>query len=237
MKKHKIMYLPFIIFTVVGIGLLVGSIFYYMYYSNFKSTAEEVIGEISRIETYYDSDHDLSHHVYVSYTYDGIYCEDVSIGSYNSSMYKGKEITLLCDPENPYHIMEKSSGAIVGIILAGMGAIFGAVGIVPMVVTIRKNKQKKQILLNGQVLHAVVESVDYNRNYSVNGRHPYVIYCAYRDEYKDISYRFKSENLWTDPSIVFSPGSFIDVYVDPNNYSKYYVNAEQALEQRVVDFT
>lgn len=237
MKKGKIIYLPLIIFSIVGIGLLVGGIFYYMNYNNFKSKAEEVTGEISRIESYYDSDHDLRHQVYVSYTYDGVYCEDVSIGSYSSSMYEGKKITLLCDPENPHHIMEKSSGTIGGLILMGMGAIFSVVGIIPMVVMIRKNIQKKKVRSNGKVLHAVVDSIDYNRNYSVNGRHPYVIYCSYQDEYKDISYRFKSENLWTDPSIIFSTGSPIDVYVDPNDYSKYYVSAEQALEQKVVDFT
>ena len=78
-----------------------------------------------------------------------------------------------------------------------------------------------------------------NTGYSVNGRHPYVIYCAYEDEYNNTVYYFKSENLWYDPSFRFAIGSEIDVYVDPKDYSKNYVDTEKNYGHgsRIVDFT
>ena len=71
----------------------------------------------------------------------------------------------------------------------------------------------------------------------MNGQNPYVIYCSWKDEYADVLYRFKSDNLWTDPSFLFDSGSEINVYVDGNDFSKYYVDAERGLDQKVVDFT
>lgn len=237
MKKNRIIYVVFIFFLVVGIGLLAGAFFYGRYYISFKAGAEEVTGEITRIEEYYDSERELRHHVYVSYTYDGVDYDDVSIGSYSSSMYEGKEIELFCDKKNPGHIMRKSDGSFGVIILAGMGVVFALVGAIPLLVMIRKKSKNKEILEKGQVLHALVDSIEYNTNVAVNGAHPYVIFCSYRDEYKDITYRFKSENIWTDPFLVFQPGSDIEVYVEPGDYSKYYVNAQKMIEQKVVDFT
>lgn len=237
MKKNRIVYVVFVIFLIVGIGLLAGAFLFSRYFASFKARAEEVTGEITRIEEYYDSDRELRHHVYVSYTYDGVDYDDVSINSYNSSMYEGKEIELLCDKKNPEHIMKKSAGNLVVIILAGIGIIFVLVGGIPLLVMTGKKSKNKKILENGQVLHALVDSIEYNTSVAVNGTHPYVIFCSYRDEYKDITYRFKSENIWTDPFLVFQPGSDIEVYVEPGDYSKYYVNAQKMIEQKVVDFT
>lgn len=237
MKKNRVVYVIFIIFCVVGTGLLIGGALCGWHFASFKAKAEEITGEITRIEEYYDSDYELKHSVYVSYNYDGIDYEDVSINFYSSSMYEGKEIGLLCDPEKPYYVEERTSGTLVVAILAGIGIIFLLVGAIPLFVMAGKKRQNKELLLNGQVLYATVERIDYNLSVAVNGRHPFVIFCSYRDEYKDITYRFKSGSLWTDPSPVFSPGSTIKVYVKPTDYSKYYVDAEQVLEEKVVDFT
>lgn len=237
MKKNRFIYILFTIFCVTGMGLLLGGILYGWHYAGFKKDAEKITGEIAAIESYYDSDHELKHRVYVNYTYDGSDYEEVPINSYSSSMYEGKEIELLCNPENPWEIQEKSAGSFLIIILSGMGILFILVGGIPLLVIVRKNHRNKEVLVNGQVLHAVVDSIEYNTNVAVNGRHPFVIFCSYRDEYKDVIYRFKSGNLWTDPAVVFQPGSPIEVYVEPTDYSKYYVNAEKILEEKVVDFT
>lgn len=92
------------------------------------------------------------------------------------------------------------------------------------------------MLKNGKVLHAVVERIDYDFSYSEYSKNPFVIYCEYRDEYKDITYKFKSDHIWTDPSAIFQPGSYIEVMVDPNDYSNYHVKTE-VIEQKIQDYT
>lgn len=237
MKQNRFVYVIFIAFSVIGIGFLIGAALSGWHYAAFKAEAEEITGEITEIKEYYDTDHELQHRVYVSYTFEGMDYKQVRINSYNSSMYEGKEITLLCDPKNPQHIEERSAGTILIIILTGIGTVFTLVGIIPLFVIGRKHHRKKELLAKGHILYAVVDSIEYNTSMAVNGRHPFVIFCSYRDEYQDITYRFKSENLWTDPSLVFPPGSSVEVYVEPDNYSKYYVNAQQVLEQKIVDYT
>ncbi len=52
-----------------------------------------------------------------------------------------------------------------------------------------------------------------------------------------MTYRFRSDNLWTDPGPVLPPGSEIRVYVHPDDYSKYYVDAKSYIEGKIMDFT
>lgn len=237
MKKDKITIILFSIFAVIGIMTMIGGGVWLAHNLEFKQEAASVRARIVDIESYRDSDGDYHHTTYVTYTYDDIEYEGVRLGEYSSSMYEGKELEILCDPRNPGHIMS-AQGVYMGAgILLFMGLIFLLVGLIPLLVILKRKKKSQDLLTTGHVLHAVVDEITWNMNYRVNGQNPYIIYCSYKDEYKDVIYRFKSENLWTDPSLVFQPGSNIDVYVDQNDYSNYYVNAKAIIEQKVVDYT
>lgn len=122
-------------------------------------------------------------------------------------------------------------------LVGGIGILFFCIGVIPLIIFHRKKVRKEHLLANGRILHATVERIDIDTSLTVNGQSPYVIYCTWKDEYADVLYRFKSEYLWTDPGYVFEEGSEITVYVDGNDYSRYYVEAERLLSQKVVDFT
>lgn len=237
MKKNTFQFIFFGIFGLAGIGMLIGGFFWLTNSLEFKKDAVEVIAEISDIESYRDSDGDTHHKVFINYEFDGETYTDVRLSEYNSSMYVGKEITILCRADQPGRTMTTTGIYLGSGILLGMGLIFALVGIVPIVVGLVKGSRQKKLLTNGHILYATVDEIAWNTSYSVNGKHPYVIYCSYRDEYKDITYRFKSNNLWSVPSLVFPVGSTITVHVDPNDYSKHYVNAEKPMSDRIVDYT
>lgn len=237
MKKMNVTAILFSIFSIIGIILLVSSFFVFHSFSKFQKNAEKIQGKIVDIQDYYDSDREMHHRVYVTYSYNGNTYENVPINSYSSTMYVGQEITLLCDLDNPQRIMTDFALQIPGIILMAIGAVFALVGVIPLCVMAKKNVNRKKLIAGGNVIHATVDNIQLNTSYSVNGRHPYVVYCSYKDEYKDVTYLFKSENLWTDPHAVFSEGSYIDVFVDRNDYSKYYVNAQQVISKKVIDYT
>lgn len=236
MKKRKSVTWFFSIFLVIGIGLLVGSFFLLKSFNDFKEIAVEITGKIVQIESYYDSDHELHHKAYVTYTYNGKVYDSVPLNYYSSSMFEGKEIKLLCDPENPGHIKGSTGVSMAGLMLGFMGITFSLAGGLPILFNIKKGVHAKRMLKNGKVLHAVVERIDYDFSYSEYSKNPFVIYCEYRDEYKDITYKFKSDHIWTDPSAIFQPGSYIEVMVDPNDYSNYHVKKE-VIEQKIQDYT
>lgn len=235
--KNKGLMKIWLIFAIIGACMLVGGGVYLFFQIRFNSTAVSIQAEITDIESYRDNDGDIRHSVYVTYTYmDEIY-QNIPLGSYNSGMYVGKEIALLCDPGHPEKVSTPLGSYIGPGVLLLLGVVFSMIGGIAMVVDLRKKSKKKYLLQHGRVLHAVVDDIALNMNYSVNGRHPYIIYCTYRDEYKDVLYRFKSDAIWINPEEIFPYGSEIDVYVDEKDYSRYYVNTERSALGKVVDFT
>lgn len=237
MKKDYFSYILFGIFGIVGVILIIASVCVTVSGMKFDEIAEEITGIIADIESYRDSDGDRHHRVYVDYSYEGREYEGVKINSYTSSMYEGKEITLKVDPENPRRVSTPHSNMIAGIILAVMGVVFALIGIIPTVSGIKKAAKKKELQQQGRYIYAIVERVDINYGYRVNGRHPFVIYCNHQDEYSGVTYKFKSDNLWTDPYPHLQQGSNVRVYVDGQDYSKYYVDVEGSLQGKVVDYT
>ncbi len=235
--KNKAVSIVFCIFVIVG-TLLVGiGIILLLSGGRFRQRAVEVDAVINEIQSYRDSDGDYCHRVYVNYTYGGKEYENIYLSEYSSNMYEGKEITLLVDPDDPAKISTGFVTIFVGAMFAGMGVIFGLIGMIPLIVMKRKNSIKKKIVAAGNFLWGKVEHIDYNTSYSVNGQHPYVVYCTYKDEHKDIVYRFKSENIWTNLEYVLPPGSAVRIYVDKENYSRYYVDIESVLQGKIIDYT
>ncbi|MBD5545644.1 MAG: hypothetical protein HDR01_15715 [Lachnospiraceae bacterium] len=236
MKKND-MVLPIClsIFAVIGIGLIVASICLFANGLLFRQSAVEITGTIEDITYYYDSDDEIHHQVFVTYAFEGKNYEGVRLNEYDGSMYVGKEIPLLCDPENPRKIETTSGFYWASITLFVMGIVCAGIGIIPLVVLLKKSLQAKRLLAKGYVLYATVEKVTINTSLTVNGQNPYVIYCTWQNEYTGALYRFKSKNLWVEPA--FDTGSEIKVYVDENDYSKYYVDTEQAEYQQIYDYT
>lgn len=237
MKKDKVPYLIFGIFGIVGVILIIACICMTVSGIKFEKKSEEITGTIAYIEKYYDSDHDRHFRVYVNYEYQGQEYKHVHLNSYSSSMYEGKEITLKVDPENPGRVKTPHSDLFACIILGIMGVVFSLIGIIPTVSGIRKAAKKKELREKGRYIYATVERIGINRGYSVNGVHPFVVYCNYQDEYSGVLYKFKSDNLWTDPYPILQEGSSIRIYVDGQDYSNYHVDVESSLQGRVVDYT
>lgn len=237
MKTNRLIYIFYGIFSFIGIILLVSGVLVCRSNQKFMSEAVEIRGVIESIETYRKSNGDTSHNVYVSYTYGGRQYKNMQVNFYNTGMYEGKEITLLCDPRNPDRVVVKGSNLFAIILLTVMGIIFSCVGIIPLIRTVRNKTRKKKVRNTGRALYATVDEIMYNTSLTLNGRHPYVIYCSYRDDYRNIVYRFKSENLWVNPEPYLTAGSTIKVYVEENNYKNYYVDTESMNQGKIVDYT
>ena len=236
-KRNSFMVLFCGIFLVVGAIFSAVGITMALADSGFRERAEEITAEITGISSYRASDGDRRHNVYVTYQYDGRVYEDIELNFYRSGMYEGQEIPLLCDPENPGHVKSPGGMLLLEIVFLLIGILFMGIALVFIAVFRNKARRRKKILSSGKRLSAIVEQIAVNTRYVMNGRNPYQIYCYYRDEYKDVIYRFKSEDLWINPNVVLQPGDTIDVYVDGEDYSRYHVDAESILDKKVKDYT
>lgn len=225
------------LFAIFGFVFIIVGIFWAVSTDSFMKNAVEVSAVISEIESYRGSDGDTSHRVYVDYFYDGQEYRDVRLNEYSSGMYEGKEIQLMLDPNNPRKLMSNIGLYIGPIVFIGMGVVFAVAGVFSLIGISRKSLKKRKLTASGQYIYATVESIEYNESISMNGKHPFVVYCTYRDDYKDVIYRFKSDNIWTNPEYVIQPGNEIKVFVDRQNYKNYHVDVESILQGKIVDYT
>lgn len=235
--KNAVVKIIFGLFAAIGIVFIIAGIFWLISGSRFKKNAVEVSAVIQEIKRDRDSDGDVNHSVYVSYYYNGTKYENVRLSEYSSSMYEGKEIKIMVDPGNPRKTMMNFGLYFGSVMFIGMGTIFACAGIFPLIGIVQKSSAKKKLIASGQYIYATVESIEYDTSYTLNGKHPFVVYCTYQDDYKNIIYRFKSDNIWTNPQYVIRPGSEIKVFVDHQNYKDYHVDIEGILEGKVVDYT
>ena len=234
-KRSSSLVIFFVIFGLVGIVFLIAGLVYQSSSRRFRSIAVEVTGTIAEIQASRHSDGDVSHTTYVNYSYGGQSFEHVHLGYYSSNMYVGKEIPLLVDPDQPGHVKSAAGDNMALVIMLGMGLVFTLVGVIPTTCMLANSAKDKKLMQSGKRLQATVESVDFNNSVTYNGRHPYIIFCTYQDPYRDVTYRFKSKNIIRNPG--YAPGDSIDVYVDPEDYSKYVVDADTPANPRVIDYT
>lgn len=236
-KTKNPMLLFYVVFALVGAVMLGGGIAFGVVSYNFRQHAEKITAYVTDIRDVSGSDGETSRTAYVSYDFQGQHYPNVHLDYYSSSMHIGTEVMIWCSLRDPYDIQANSSPYIACTCFGIAGIICLAIGIVPGVFSLKKRTRKQKLLETGKTLYATVEYIDLNPNYTVNGCSPYVIYCTYYDAYANVTYRFKSDNLWTDPGDIFPTGSTITVYVDPQDYSKYHVNTENALSSKIIDYT
>ena len=233
MKANKTEIILFSIFAIIGNLLLLAGIILGYFSIRFYAEAVPLKAQITSIGTY----RERYEKVDVSYTYENQEYKDIPLNGYSSTMHVGEEITLYINPQNPQDAKSKLDLWMPLAVFLGIGIIFSLVGWLPILRKRRKKKKNQWLRENGTVLYGVVEGSDWNTFYSVNGRHPFVIYCTYTDDFDSTTYRFKSENLWFDPEAQFPAGTPIKIYVNREDYSSYFVDVESGYTEKMIDFT
>ena len=156
---------------------------------------------------------------------------------YTSSYYEGKKIKVYYDRNNPSNVDVDESSMMMWIFV-GMGILFFLIGLIPLLISLKKKNSRKKIRELGKEIIARYVDIVQNTMYTVNGKNPYNIICEWDNPSDGKTYRFKSENIWFDPYNVITNKhiEYFKVYIDPNNMKKYVVDIS-TLEDNVVDLT
>lgn len=213
----------FVIFAVIGCVIFIFGCYWFWNDLNFRRNALTTTATITRIDVIYDSDDDADYTVYVAFTLAGHKYEG-RLGYYTSGMRTGKEVQIYYNPDNPANF--QGSGNIVGgILFALFGFIFMSIGLLPLILSRRKNGRNGYLLTNGRRIDAKITGVRRNTAISVNDRHPYRIHCQGFDHLGKFR-EFKSANLWQDPSYRLEQLDMksLAVYIHETKPRKYYVD-------------
>ncbi|MDD6812000.1 MAG: DUF3592 domain-containing protein [Lachnospiraceae bacterium] len=215
-----------ICFFTIGVLMLVIALVCAFFSWNTKNTSEKVTGTITEIYNSRGERSTGNSGITVEYSYHGQEYEGY-ISEYSSSMWVGKDITLYVNKEDPHQVRTVSLLYLPTLILGCIAVPFSIIGGVFLLIVRKRKKRKQYLLQNGRQVMAEVTGGRLNYNYAVNGRHPWKMECKYEDIYSGELYLFSSENIWIDPE--FYIGQQVTVYVDANNYRKYYVDVEGLL--------
>ena len=224
MKAEKII---FSIFAIVGALIILGGFVVQQEITDYLKTAQTTTAEITDIDVYRDSDGDYNYNVFVEFDiannkYSG------RLNEYSSNMYIGKEVDIFYDPQNPNDF--KGSGLkYFGVFVSGFGTLFFLIGIIPICVGIKKSKNFQKLKETGTLVEATIDEIFLNRNYNINGRHPYRLRAHAQLPNSEKIYTFESENVWGSLQAIIDTHHFekVNVYVDLDNPKKYYVDLEE----------
>lgn len=214
------------IFSLIGLAIIIFGINIIIANNEFMKTAELTEGIITDIESYRDSDGDRHYIVYVQYEVEGRSYEDSS-RFYSSNMRKGDDIKVYYNPERPSDFKVTGETTFNTIFPIAFGGIFFIIGMCIMLPPIIKTKMQNKVKQYGELINAEIDDIDINYSMSVNGRHPYVIVCSWKDPNSGELYQFRSNNLWFDPEKLLEGRKTLEVYVDMQKPKKYYVDTSQ----------
>lgn len=229
-KTENIIWITFFIFGIVF--FCIGTVICI----NIFDTSGKVstTATISKIDTIRSSSGDVNHRVYVLYNVNGKQYESI-LNAYSSSFYKGKNIEIYYDGDNPVDISSKELGLVM-LVMPCLGCIFTIIGGSGIASKIKKKAKKRKLIKKADIIYANYDNSSPNMLYSVNGLHPYVITCNWTDEIENKTYIFKSENIWYDPTRVISERNIITfpIYIDRGNMKNYYMDIN-CIRDSVID--
>jgi hypothetical protein len=111
-----------------------------------------------------------------------------------------------------------------GPIIAGLiGVIFTAIATGMIISHIRKQQLRAWLKQNGQRVPSEFQGVEENMSIRVNRRHPFQIVTTWKDPVGTV-HRFTSDNLWENPTNLLQGRKTMDVLINPNDPTKYWMD-------------
>ncbi len=87
-----------------------------------------------------------------------------------------------------------------------------------------KDAADKRLKSNGMKISAELVTIGRNERYKMGDKNPWVIKCRWTDTNTNREFYFVSKDYTIDPSSYLSGKSRIDVYIDPADPGRYYMD-------------
>lgn len=222
-NKNLVEWILFGAFTVIGIGFMIGGIIWYCVLKEKEHSWVLTKAEIIDIQksNHYGSEHHYM--VLVQFLVkEKVY--ETNLPEYNSSMKIGDTVSIYYNPNNPLEIIGNSFLGY--LIFICMGIVFAVIGFIPLFLMLARKHKKNYLMKNGKRIEATIDNVSFKMNYSVNGKHPYVLECSYVEPITGSVYFFTSNSIWYPIEVILEKHNIttVPVYIDLKNSKKYYVD-------------
>ena len=214
------------VFSVVGIGMLIGAFFWYNSSSEFSEKSVRAEGTVVELVVNRSRDSRTYSPVVQFVNEAGKKIEFKSRTGSNPPDYsRGEKVEVLYLPENPEEAKINSFFALWGgaLIFGGLGSVFFLIGGGLILYPIIKGRKDEQLQKNGRRIETDFQGVELNESYSVNGRHPFQLVTQWQNPATNQVHVFRSNNLWFDPAEYINRDR-ITVFIEQDNPESYYVD-------------
>ncbi len=214
------------VFTLIGVGLLLGALLSYRHTMNFLAEAEVAQGIVIELERRRSSDSTV-YYPRVEFTdrRGRSHQFSANVGSNPPSYSRGEQVTVFYLRDNPAQAKIGGFFSLWGLplILGSIGAVFALVGMGMIGFGVLLARRTAWLLQHGRVVEAEYQGVERNTSFEVNGRHPFRILAQWQNPATGKLHVFRSGNIWFDPTSHVQ-GNTIRVYIDKNNPKRYHVD-------------
>ncbi|MDC0663594.1 DUF3592 domain-containing protein [Marinobacter sp. SS21] len=214
------------VFSLIGLGMLVGAYFLYSNTASFLEQAVTAEGEVVELVRSRSSDSVSYYPVVVFQDDDGRQVEFKSnTGSNPPSYNRGERVSVLYETSNPEGARINGFFSLWGgaVIVGVLGLVFATVGGGMVLAGVLKRRSRDYLKHKGVQIHATLQGVERNTGLKVNGRSPYRIVCQWQHPQTSEIHVFHSDNLWFDPTDHIQ-GDTVPVLVDETNLKRYWVD-------------
>jgi len=214
------------VFTLVGLGMLVGAALLYLNTRSFLARASVAPGVVIDLVASRSSDSITYRPVVRFSTAVGERVEFASGTSSNPPSYaKGEAVEVLYSPNQPRDAKINGVFSLWGgsLILGGMGGVFLLIGVGIFVVPMLGARGDERLIRTGMSVETKFQSVELNTRFEMNGRHPFRVVTQWQNPATSEIHVFESHNLWFDPT-EYVKDRKIRVFVDRGNAKRYHVD-------------
>lgn len=216
----------FLIFLLLGLGLLAGSTYWYFNTKSFLSTAsvaKGVVTELSRVRS--DGSDTYKPHVRFK-TKNNKQIEFISNSSSNPPAYDvGEKVDVFYDLNEPKNAKIDGFFSLWGgpFILFVIGFIFSIVGGASFIYRFLKTRKITRLKTTGTQITAKFTDVAYNSHIKINGRSPYQIVAQWQNPKTSKIHVFKSDYIYFNPEKYIKDEN-ISLLIDRKNPKIYAMN-------------
>ena len=216
----------------VIIGVIIAAIPVIMFINSlvFGQNAIETTATVTDFKIHIDSDGDKDYTIYFEYTDEA----ERFTGNYRSSSRPdGGVVTVFYNPSNPRDVStSRNTGSFWWFITSAVVIMFVWAGISGVLTPIKRRARKTELLADGRRILAALVDVTI-KSTSDNEKKDAVMICEFTDEASRETHKFKSYSFSDTLPQMDDPEEklLVPVYVDNDNYKKYYVAVEEFFQE------